>query len=82
MSNLRGRRQIKWRGRYWKAIDLVEYVIRKSKKPMTRNEIRDKTDLAKRTIRAATQKLTKENKVVSCPNLGEDMRTRLFRAVE
>lgn len=82
MSNLRGRQKIKWHGRYWKAIDLVEYIIKKNKKPMTRTEIQDKTELARRTITAATQKLTKENKVVSCPNLGEDMRTRLFKAVE
>lgn len=82
MSNLRGRRQIKWHGKCWKAIDLVEYVIRKNKKPMTRTEIYEKTDLAKRTIRAVTQRLMKENRVVSCPNLGEDMRTRLFRVVE
>lgn len=79
---LRGRRKIKWHGRYWKAIDLVEYVLKKSKNPMTRAEIADITNLGRRTITAVTQKLVREDKVTSCPNLVNDMRTRLFRTVK
>ena len=79
---LRGRQKIIWRRRSWKAIDLVEYVLKRSKNPMTRTEIADITNLGRRTVTNATQKLLREDKVISCPNLANDMRTRLFRAVK